>query len=58
MAESAIFDIEKYEIYVGGLEWHPKDALKSLDIRLAPIGIASEPIGIASKFKMAENCHL
>ena len=53
-----MFDIEKYEIYVGGLEWHPKDALKSLDIRLAPIGIASEPIGIASKFKMAENCHL
>ena len=37
----AMFDIEKYEIYVGGLLWHPKDALQLLDIWLKPIGIAS-----------------
>ena len=41
MAESAIFDIEKYEIYGGGLLWYPNDALRSLDIWLKPIGIAT-----------------
>ena len=41
MAESAIFDIEKYEIYGGRLLWHPMDALRSLVIRLKPIGIAT-----------------
>ena len=44
MAESAIFDIEMYEIYGGSLLWHPKDAIAvlcSLVIRLKPIGIAT-----------------
>ena len=57
MAESAIFDIEKYEIYDGGLLRHPTDALKSLDIRLEPIGSASKTSMYAKVDCMTDSEH-